>query len=87
MAELNRYPSLDRSAEPAEPWPLDCCGPIFGPGTLTVEGPGTPPVLFVPVDVAADRLTDHLWPAADHNERERAERREEYRRVLEGAGP
>jgi hypothetical protein len=52
------------------------------------EARATPAVL-VPVDTAADRLTDHFWPAVGYGEEERAKKREMYRRVLEGgsAGP
>jgi hypothetical protein len=47
---------------------------------------GAPPAVLVPVDTAADRLTDHFWPAAHYTERTRAAMREMYRRVMEGTG-
>jgi hypothetical protein len=47
---------------------------------------GATPAVLVPVDTAADRLTDHFWPAADCTERTRAAMRAQYRRVMEGEG-
>jgi hypothetical protein len=50
----------------------------------SVEAGATPAVL-VPVDTAADRLTDHFWPAAHYGEGTRAAMRAQYRRAMEGA--
>jgi hypothetical protein len=47
---------------------------------------GATPAAMVPVDTAADRLTDHFWPAAHYTERTRAAMRAQYRRVMEGEG-
>jgi hypothetical protein len=48
---------------------------------------GATPAALIPVDIAADRLTDHFWPAADYGEAKRAAMRGRYRRVMEGMGP